>query len=202
MTIHFCGEDNVSRAVAERLIADFTSLGGVQLGGVQGGWSAIKANFKKYCELSRHSPVFVTVDLDQHSCPPLLRNIWLSDAGLIEPLPERMLFCVAQREVESWLLADRDGIAEFLGVAVGRIDDDIENQVLHPKEYVIQLVQKSSKREVKFDILPAKGSQSKTGLGYNDRLTEFVKTSWQPLVAAGRSRSLERAINKLRALNS
>lgn len=202
MTIHYCGEDIVSRTVAERLIADFTNLSGNQLGGVQGGWTSIKANFKKYCDLSRHSPVLVTIDLDRNACPPSLRRRWLSDAKVVEPLPEFMLFCIAQREIESWLLADHDGIAEFLGIGSRMIDRDIENDVLDPKEYLVRLVQRSSRRTVKIDMLPAAGSLSKTGLGYNDRLSEFAKTSWQPLVAAANSRSLDRAIKKLQSLDA
>jgi hypothetical protein len=200
MTVFYCGEDAISRAVAQRLIADFTGFDASQLGGVQGGWTSIKKKFRNFYNLSRRSPVFITIDLDRHPCPPSLRSKWLSDSGLAEPLPHMMLFCIAQTEIESWLMADRDGIADFLGIKSVKIGNDIENAVADPKKHLVQLVRRSSNKSVKVDILPASGSKSTTGPGYNDRLSEFARTRWQPLVAALESRSLDRAIKKLQAL--
>ena len=68
--------------------------------------------------------------------PPLLVMVDLMDSGVacardLGPtlLPQRPALCLLRgvvRELESWLLADREGIATFLGLSVTRIPSDPE----------------------------------------------------------------------------
>ena len=115
MTIFYCIEDELSRAVAERLILECCppDTGIQELGKVYGGFGYIRKNLPKFHSLAQMSPVLIITDLDRVTCAPLLRSNWLKSAKISEPLPDKMLFCIAQTEIKSWLLADTEGIASF-----------------------------------------------------------------------------------------
>jgi hypothetical protein len=203
MIIYFCIEDEISRAVALRLIADYCPPGiaSVELGKAFGGNGHIKANFRKYFQLAQHHPVFVITDLDREACPPSLRSKWLQAANLVEPLPDRMLFCIAQTEIESWLLADKDGISNFLNVNSARISSSVESSIRDAKEYLVEIARTSKSSEVRDALVPYDGSRATVGLSYNFKLSSFVKDVWQPSKAAESSTSLHRTIGKLSHLN-
>lgn len=64
---------------------------------------------------ARYSPWFVLCDLDRRECAPELRSRLFGT-----PQTEGMELSVAVRAVESWLMADRQSFATFLGVGVKR----------------------------------------------------------------------------------
>jgi hypothetical protein len=110
----------------------------------------------------------------------------------------RLLFRVAVRETESWLLADRYAFAELLGISVANVPDrpdDLNN----PKATLLDLVRKSKRRDLKKDILPAPGVSFPVGLGYNDQLSRFVRERWDSRKAAQSSPSLARAVARVAA---
>lgn len=199
MNIYFCIEDQLSRSVAERLISDFCppNTTSQELGKAFGGYGHIKANLHKYHNLSSRAPVFIVTDLDRFECPPSLRRSWLNQANIAEPLPENMLFCVAKTEIESWLLADTLGICDLLQISGAKLSKDIENSVIDAKEYLVRLAKVSRNSNVKKDLVPLAKSSAATGINYNFRLSEFVKSSWNPHRAAENNASLRRAIQKL-----
>lgn len=204
MTVFFAVEDELSRAVIKRLISDYISkeTPTCELGKKHGGFGHIKKNLKKYADLSAHGRVVVITDLDDNECPPSLRSKWLSDSGIQDPLPDNMAFCIAVREIESWLLSDRMNFSEFLGINVPAIDRDVEENVENPKEYIVRLAQKSRNRSVKEDIIPPRTSPAIVGLSYNFRLSSFVTSTWNPSEASSRSTSLRRAIEKIKNLRA
>ena len=61
-----------------------------------------------------------------------------------------------------------------------------------PKAALLKLVRKSSKRELKRDILPPRGATSPVGLGYNSQLRHFVRSHWSNDRAAKHFPSLSR----------
>lgn len=197
--IFYCVEDALSRSVAEKLIDVYCPQGIVtsELGGVFGGYGAIKRKFSNYYDLSRRSYVFIITDLDRAECAPSLRTDWLVSAGISEPLPERMLFCIAQREIESWLMADTTGISKLLHISAARINNDVENAIIDAKEYLVHLARSSGSAAIRSGLLPARGSAASTGLNYNHILMDFVRSEWNPEAASENSISLRRAINKL-----
>lgn len=202
MNIFYCIEDEISRAVAERLINICCPAGTSkqELGKVYGGSGHIKKNLQKFHNLAQTQPVFIITDLDQAECAPSLRKQWLDAEKIPEPLPERMLFCVVQTEIESWLLADRDGISSFLGVSPARLASNIEMSILDSKEYLVSLAQRSSVADIRKDLAPARRNNASTGINYNYRLSQFAENQWNPRAAAENSLSLHRAINKLSSL--
>jgi hypothetical protein len=177
---------------------------GAQPGGFFGkhGKQYLLKNFQAYLRASRLNPWIVMIDLDHDSdCPLHVRRKWLLRAGAQEPLP-LLCFRIAKREVEAWLLADGERIAEFLGVPARLVAPDPE-QLDDPKKAIIGLVARSRRRRLKAEMLPRPGSFRDVGPAYNSRLIQFVmdpRAGWRPDIAARSSESLRRALACLRKL--
>jgi hypothetical protein len=191
---YYCVEDPLSRAVLLKLICEIHGEAHLtELLPYQGGFSAIRTKFSNYCGLARTQTVFILTDLDAAECAPSLRADWMASAGLSEPLPVGMIFSVAVREVEGWLLADLANIGPFLGVASHLLPSDAE--IHNPKQSLIECVRQHGNREAKTAILP--NGRASVGLGYNDHLSRFVAYHWDFQAASRRSQSLERALQRI-----
>lgn len=121
-------------------------------------------------------------------------------AGIIEPLPAKMLFCVARTEIESWLLADTAGISSLLEISPAKMVSNVEMDIVDSKEYLVNLAKNSKNRLIRQELVPEPKSSASTGLSYNDRLSDFASNHWSPEDAKDNSISLKRAITKLTAL--
>jgi hypothetical protein len=157
-----------------------------------------------YIRAARMEPWVVMIDLDHDSdCPLPVRRNWLLRGGAHEPLP-LLCFRIAIREVESWLLADRERIAGFLGVPARWVSAQPE-MLEDPKKAIIGLVARSRHKRLKAEMLPRPGSYRDVGPAYNSRMVQYVmnrRTGWRPEVAAQSSESLRRAIACLRRLGT
>src|SRR4030042_1572233 len=100
-------EGLLDEAVIKRLIEHIGAVPGPTYG--KYGKSYLREKVGGYNAAARSSPWVVLVDLNhEEDCAPPLRASWL-------PHPERgMCFRVAVREVEAWLLADREPGARLL----------------------------------------------------------------------------------------
>jgi hypothetical protein len=110
-----------------------------------------------------------------------------------------MCFRVAVRQVESWLLADRERLAKFLAVSTAKIPP-VPEAINNPKNTVIELARQSRRREIREDMVPRPGSARAVGPAYTARLIEFViggERGWRPDVAARHSESLNRSLRCL-----
>jgi hypothetical protein len=105
-------------------------------------------------------------------------------------LLDRLLFRGAVREVESWLLADHEGIRQLMGSRIGRLPSD-PDEVRDPKANLL-VVARQATRSVREDLLRERGRTSKQGVGYDQRLISFIYSTWNPDRAASRSPSLQR----------
>ncbi len=139
-------------------------------------------------------PFLVIVDLDSGECAPSLLKEWLPFG-----MARNLLFRVAVREIESWLLADRDAFAKFLGVRSELVSGDPDS-LADPKRAVMDLARRCRRVRVRDDIVP-RGSASKGPL-YNNRLGDFVLNYWRPRVASRNSDSLRRFIQALDTFGS
>jgi hypothetical protein len=77
-----------------------------------------------------------------------------------------------------------------------------EDALPDPKSALLNLVRKSKHRELRQDILPARGVSFPVGLGYNQRLIEFVRDHWDSPRAVAVSASLARAVTRIAQFNS
>lgn len=190
-TVFLAVEDDLSEAVANKLLGGAGGASWVpqRLGrGRAPGSGQIRKNLPKYADLASKQPVAVITDLDDRKCPIALINDWFGS----RKIPAGMAFRIAVREVEAWLMADRVGLSAFLGVPLSLIPDNVE-MVSRPKERLIGIAGRA-RRELRDEIVPARGSLARQGLGYNDVLSRFVRENWNPEAATSGSESLRRAI--------
>jgi hypothetical protein len=197
ISVYVATEDPLSEAVVDRLVQEENQ--GMQVAVRMGkkGNGYLRTNLRSFNKIARSFPVLLFTDLDRIDCPMSLIEDW---HGKIV-LRDMLLFRIAVRETEAWLLADRDGFAEFSGVPVHRIPSQPE-LLNDPKEVLINIIRcYSKKRTIKADILPEKGSTAKVGLAYNQALCGFVQGSWSLERAAQSADSLNRARRRLHDLN-
>lgn len=169
---------------------------GLSVGIVQGkgGKSALLKKLPAYNQSARFMPWFVLVDLDVvDACVVASAREWL-------PAPaEMMVFRVAVAELESWLLADRDAIADFLGVSVSKIPRNPDS-LSDPKQEIINLARKSRRRDIREGLVPRPGSGTSVGPTYASDIREFGLRSWRPKIAADESPSLARCLRRVEQL--
>jgi hypothetical protein len=187
-------EDELSEAVASRIIAEELPAYQVVQKLRRGGNGYLKSKCYSFNQMALRHPVFLITDLDNAQCASALIESWF-DAT---PLNANLKFRVAIREIESWLLADHQGMKTLLGRGANKITSAPE-QLQNPKEHLLQCA-KNASRDVKNDLIRAKGALAQQGLGYNSRLCEFVRDTWSPSQASERSDSLKRAIQRLKEI--
>jgi hypothetical protein len=153
--------------------------------------------WKDAARIARHRGsvrVFGLVDLESSPCAP-----GLLERELGKVRHERLIIRIAVRMVESWLLADREGIASALRIPAARIDrrpDTLKN----PKQRIANLARESRSRTVREDLTPVAGSGALVGPGYVAWVSQFTRSAWNPINAAANSDSLDRAVRRLTAL--
>ncbi len=185
-------EGDVDEIVLRRLVEHVGGTPGPVHG--KNGKAQLLQRLSGYNQAARLAPWVVLVDLDQDAeCAPQLKVSWLPN-----PAP-RMCFRVAVREIEAWLLADRDKLAAFLSVSPSRIPLSPE-EIGDPQRAMVELGRRSRRREIREDMVPRPGSGRVVGPGYTSRLIEFAadyETGWRPDAAAQVSDSLKRCLQCL-----
>jgi len=180
-------EDELSGAVMNRLV-EFSGHNLVvnRIFNARGN-GKLRSGMTKYREASRILPHIVLTDLDRCPCPPELINTWNANQ-----LPAQMLFRVAVREVEAWLIADRTGIAKFLHIDVSKVPHSPEAEE-DPKRTLVNLARKSRKRRLAQEIVPETGSSASIGPLYNVHFVNFVNSEWDITSACQCAPSLAKA---------
>lgn len=186
-------EDDLSEAVVRKILRHLDRDFEVTMCLGRKGQGYIKDRVSAFNDSAKGSPFLLLTDLDRYECAPSLINEWLQT-----PQHENLLFRVAVREVESWLLAHRTAIARFLGVPRERIPLTPEGSS-HPKADMIGLARRSGKNKIREDIVPI--GTSRQGRNYNGRLIEFVENDWDVDEAVANSDSLQRFCHALATFN-
>ena len=187
--IQLAVEDDLSEAVLRRVLADSRRPFAIGTCYSGRGFGYLRKTISGFNNAAKGTPFLVLADLDQIECPPDLINTWLSD-----PIHPNLLFRVAVKEVEAWLLADRSGFARFLGIQRVMVPQDAD-AIEDPKACLIDLARRSPHRELRLDIVPPPGSTRRIGPNYNGRLTSFVQDRWDISAAKQSSLSLMRTVN-------
>jgi hypothetical protein len=190
-TVYLAAEDEPGLAVGRKLIGEHPGLTIFREENAR-GYGTLKRKAPSYDEMGRTGlPVLLLTDLDDDPCPSGKIADWLRRT----PSPG-FLFRVCVREVEAWLLADREAMAGFLRIAPGAIPAAPES-LPDPKAKLIELAQKSPHR-IRKGLTPI-GSAS-IGPGYNKLLEQFIADSWCLDRAARGAPSLSRARQRVREL--
>lgn len=185
-------EDELSRVIIERLIRNYRPQLHIDRTIVTGGNGRLLNDIPKYVAACQSGiPHIVLTDLDKAICAPqLLAN------HEVPSLPGKLLFRVAVKEVESWLLADREGLASLLNVPVSRITM-LPDNCIDPKEEILSITRRSKSARLKRDMLPVSGSSANIGPLYNDILGGFANASWNIAAATRKSPSLAKFLLRL-----
>jgi len=157
------------------------------------GFGYLRSGMSKWRELAKRQAVLLITDLDRLECPSALKRDWLGS----KPAPENLLFRVAVREVESWVLADHVAMRRLVGPK-SKLPPE-PDKLPDPKSHLLGLA-KFAAREIREDIVQQAGAVASQGIGYNSRLTAWVRDEWDPERAAQRSPSLQRARVRLSEL--
>ena len=184
-------EDPLSEYVLRRILT-FTGRP-YMVGACYGkqGAGYLKKHLPGFNNAAKGVPFLVLTDLDMDECAPAKIRTWLRP-----PRSVQLIIRVAVREVESWIIADRRGLASFLSVAFERVPRDPES-VTDPKRTIIELAKHSRKRDIRQDIVPHAGSTARVGPNYNGRLRSFVDAQWDITAARHACDSLDRAVKAL-----
>ncbi len=189
-SIFLAVEDELSATLGELLLE---SVGGFRIINrmVTGGNTELKKKCKSFLDMAHNGlPVLIVTDLDKIDCPMALIESWFPH-GLVRNL----LFRVAIKEAESWLLADRDALSREFSVSKSRFPL-LPDHEPDPKNLVIQLAKRSKKRDVQ-SIVPEQGSTATVGPEYNNFLCNFLRSKWNLHDATQNSQSLHRTVQRL-----
>lgn len=190
-------EGITDEVVAKRLIEH----AGLALGAVYGGRGKpyLLQRLPAYNSAARFAPWVTVVDLDNDAtCAP---------AFVAQTLPRQsdlMRLRVAVRAIESWLMADAEGLAAFLGVRTSDVPSN-SDALTDPKTTLVNLARRSRRTAIRKDMVPRDGSGARVGPNYSGRIIEFVvglNAPWRVDVAAEHSDSLRRCIAALVTLRS
>lgn len=193
MSFVLATEDELSESVGLRLLNEheiFVQAPPMMLR--KDGFGYLRSKMDSWKQLAQRQIIMLLTDLDRTPCPVLLLENWL---GAGHACPDNLIFRIAEREVESWLLADHEAMARLMGnkAKLPNAPDTLPD----PKQFLLEQAKKAP-RVIRDDLVAATGAMARQGIGYNARLVQWVKTEWCPQRAADRSPSLARA---RRALN-
>lgn len=193
LMVSYMVEGQTDRPIAERLLQVVGARPATTVEAM--GKSKLDAKLPGLNRAARAAyPWLVLRDLDHDDidgcCGPLVTNLFCGAPSA------DMVFRLAVRSAEAWLLADRRGFAKFFKVGVGSIPiavDEIED----PKARVVDLCRQSRSGPVRDGISPRRGSGRRAGPRYVELVSEFTAKAWDPGVARRCSPSLERALERL-----
>lgn len=156
------------------------------------GKGAIDRDIKRYWEAARGHAYVVFRDLDRDGggCPVTLR------AELVERTPGEspdLLIRIVDQCIESWILADRQGVAEFCDRSMA----NVKPPASHHKPYLLSIMKEAKLK----DAVDGKGRELDFGPAYKGHLQNLMNHYWSIERAATESDSLRRALERLTDLH-
>ena len=191
--INIAVEDPLSEAVVRKILT--FSKRDYDIGRCynRGGFGYLKKAIYGFNHAAKITPFLILTDLDQTECAPILLQKWL-------PLHRHpnLLFRIAVREVETWLLADRTNFAKFLGIPATLIPINVDDELSDPKQFLLQIATRSRNRMLRHALVSASGETLRRGPDYNGCLIGFVAKHWNIMEATANSPSLQRTVRTVK----
>jgi len=159
------------------------------------GKGVIDSRIRKYWKAARNNRnypyvIFRDLDRDGGGCPVTLRS------ELVERTPgesPNLLIRIVDQCIESWILADRQGIAEFCNRSIASVRPTDSRH----KEHLLRLFQKAQFK----DAVLREGGKLAFGPAYAVHLQRLMTDHWSIERAATESDSLRRALERLTDLH-
>ena len=206
--VFISGEDDATRAVIRRLVADYNpNLHIMQSLPARG--SEIKSKIPNFNTLSQQYPVILLTDLDNEPCAPIGKDTLLN--GVIQS--QDFIINIAVDEVEAWLMADTKGFANYFGIPVSKLPQfapqkmqgrkplsEISLNVKSSWHLTHQLAHHSQKAEIKAQIAVPMEDKTCKGKEYNTAIVPFIENVWNPEAGRMVSDSLNRMIVRITKL--
>lgn len=163
----------------------------ISIAGIAGkkGNDYIKQGLKGFNDASKAIPHIIITDLDRIKCAPFLISSWTDF-----PIKNTLLFRIAVKTSDAWILADRKSFSNFFGVPLNKIPLDTET-IADPKRFIITLARNSRKKFAK-ELVPM--GNAIQGPGYNLYLQKFVLNHWNPEDASNSNQSLKKAVDRIK----
>jgi hypothetical protein len=191
--IYIAVEDDLSEAVLKTILRQSGRPFAVGHCLGKQGSGYLKKKLESFNKAAKGLPFIILTDLDRTECPPSLIDSWISFKK-----NDNLLFRIAVREVESWVMAHRSAFSSFLGIAGTKIPLNTDTLIEDPKAFLISLASGSKNRTLRESVVPRPGSTAKMGPDYNGVLIDFVQTEWKAEEAAKHSPSLSRAFTAIK----
>ena len=151
------------------------------------GGSPFWGHARRFNKAGEHQLVLGLADLEQASCASAALE------ALGQPRSNGFKLRLAVRMIESWVMADRESFAAYLGVRVAQVPRE-PDLLEHPKRAVVDLARSSRKRLVRDAVVPS--GSGLVGAEYMPFMTTFVGSRWEVERARPNSPSLERACRR------
>ncbi|MBH1364776.1 hypothetical protein I5T79_10825 [Stenotrophomonas maltophilia] len=186
-------EDGLIEAILRRVLVDLNYDMDAVIAICAGGRSKLQAKIPALIRsASGGLPVIICTDLDSTPCIVRMKNDWFPQG-----VPRNIVFSVATREADAWILAD-PGISKYLASSTA-VPSDPES-VQDPKSSLIEIAKRSRKRDIKEEMIVAKGAVARVGPGYNVVLANFVEFEWNIEVASQKCKGLRRLLQRVSTL--
>ncbi len=186
--------------VAKALIRHSGHEPGVVYGKKGSGY--IRKHARDYLFLARpgHAALVLTDFMDSGcSCPPEAHRRYV--ANHCASIPPSFLCRFAVNELESWLMADREGMASFFQIPAAKIPLHPETEP-DPKRTLVNLARLSRIARLRDALVPPPRHGGAVGPGYTSAIAEFVARQWSPERASANSPSLFRCMRRLHELTA
>lgn len=194
-TIHTLVEGPMDEAAAAKIIKAAGHVPGTCYG--LRGCSYIKKKVRGYNRSAKSIYYLTLIDFMDtgEACAPDVVTEWVPDR---EP---KMLFRIVIQELESWLLADREGIAQFLKVDLLKVPA-MPEQLHDPKRQLIQLARRSRNKSIRAALVPEPESKANVGKLYTSEMIRFISMQWDIQKARANAPSLEKCLFRLEELGA
>lgn len=201
MRVYYGGEDVVTKSIAKRLVQswaynhDKKKIECVDLN-IRASGRAVLSQLNNIILLGKKTPVVFVLDSDQDCAVDLLKKYCTERAD-----DSYSTINIAIDEGEAWLLADKIGFSDFVGVKKSTISEDIYRgkEVATPYKtslyIMMELVPVSKKKEIRNAMSVA--PNAKKPPTYNALLPDFIADKWDVDRAQKHSESLSRAVRRV-----
>jgi hypothetical protein len=183
-------EGEIDETVAHKLVLEVGHQVGVCYG--KKGCPYIKSKIRDFNKSAQNIYYLALVDFMDtgYKCPSEVISNWLPHKN------ELMCFRVVVREIESWIMADRKSLAEFLNVSIEKIPLNPENEN-DPKQTLVNIARGSRSSKIISALVPEQNSTAQVGKLYTSEIKRFISDFWDTNSARINSPSLDKCLKRL-----